>query len=150
MLCQKCKKNPGKPYKIYYGEKTGKYTKTVARGTKTTTTYKIGGYEEVYLCKECTRRNPWDAVKFAAITLAVIGLAFFCIYSLISPWEDLLCVPFGIVGGVLFFPWVISCLKILASPGVLIAKEMVREKHEPAGFDTYWNELEYSKLKKPF
>ena len=150
MLCQKCNKNPGKPYTIHYGKKIGQYTKSIVQGTQTTTTYQIGGYEDVYLCKECTRRNPWEFVKFAALTLLVFGLGFFCIYSIVSPWNDVLCIPFGLVGFGFAAPWVINFAKITENRGEVAAKEYLKEKLEGAGFDTFWSVKEYMKLKKKF
>ena len=148
MLCQKCNQNEGQRYTIYYGKKIGQYSQSVMQGTQTTTTFQIGGNEVVYLCKKCTRRNPGQLLKFGALTLVVSALGFFCIYSIISPWNDMLCIPFGFVGFGLAMPWALLADKVLKNPGEVAAKEFLSVKYEDLGFDTFWNVKEYLKLKK--
>lgn len=148
MLCQKCNQNEGQSYTIYYGKQIGQYTRSIVDGTQTTTTYQIGGHEDVVLCKECTRREPMEIMKFAVLTLVVAALGFFCIYSIVSPWNDMLCIPFGFVGFGLSMPWILLFGKISTKRGEVVAKELLKEKYKDAGFDTFWNLTEYLKLKK--
>lgn len=148
MNCQRCWKNPGEPYRIYYGKTLSRYTKDIGFGTKmNTTTYQVAGYEDVYLCKECTLRSTREVVKLVLFTVLILGMGFLCYHTIVSSWNDLLCIPFAIVGLGLIFFWLGSYFAIIGDLGDRLAKDLLRRKYENAGYDSFWNIREYAKLR---
>lgn len=142
MQCEKCRKNPGKPYSFYYGKKLAEKSEEIsAPGAqykiyKSTTNYRLGGEGRVFLCDKCLKPGVGAWLLFVVFILLTIGVF----------------AAFGVLWGLgatalTIMVYVNSFTGDLKDRGIKKAIEIRRRLLTSEGFDTFWTPQEYQKLK---
>jgi len=142
MLCQKCQKNEGIPYRFYYGKVVNQETATIKGPSdliRTTTYYTLGGHEDVVLCTKCLRGGFafWMLIigLFIIGLLLGYGLSSFLYFFLIS----------------LLAPFIISLTEFksdLKFRGPKRAIEFRKIALMQQGYNSFWTPQEYAKLNR--
>lgn len=156
-LCANCGRRAGQTYRYHYGWQTAQDKSNtdllVARFTSTTTTYRIGGVEEISLCNYCISHFITTGnVIVRALVCFILAFALIGIEIILSqdttPPCTILAVP------------LIALLLILIGTLPLFPKKVTQEKGEQAAINrarkknlhgsntVFWTTKEYEELKR--
>lgn len=145
-MCARCgREADGRRYALHYGWKTDQSSTSTSLGvatvTKTSTTYRIGGSEDPFLCNRCVRRLnlPMNILAFSIVL--ILGLV---LCSAPMPW---------FIGGLVLLLAAVGLLISIFSTNVSVSDgeqavcRFARKQHLHGTGAVYWTPKEYAKLK---
>lgn len=138
-ICQNCNKRPGKPFAFHYGKQVGSSSTPTTGGTTVSTTYRIGGKQEVSICSWCV------ALRRILVNIPVGGTIILGYYCTTASGPDLK--DTRLLGYFLLFVGLALLVGLNYELGNRYAIKIKRKELEKQGYDTFWTPARFRMLK---
>jgi len=152
-LCENCRKRLGKLFTFYYGKQLSEQSFPNLNNLNETTTiktYRIGGKQQVVVCRVCIARNIIMTIVLSLVLAAILGGVGYFVLSAAPKISsnELASIVRGVGAIILLCGLAPLGLMIMAfsEPGENTAINLRSHSLRQMGYDAFWTTKDYQRL----